>query len=89
MSYYLDLPTSLESYTDNILLSRFPIDHGVSLLVTQSGETFTGLLQQFPDQVQVGNATYYFAGGHYYVLTQPEIDAITAAGFEDLIKEIV
>ena len=89
MSYYLDLPTSLESYTDNILLSRFPIDHGVSLLVTADGETFTGVLQQFPDQVQVENATYYYAGGHYYVLSQAEIDAITDAGFGDLIREIV
>ena len=88
MAYYLDLPTSLESYTDNILLSRYRIDHGISLMITADGATFTGVLQQFPDQVQVRDATYYYAGGHYYVLSQPEIDAITAAGFGALIEEI-
>lgn len=88
MAYYLDLPTSLESYTDNILLSRYPIDHGISLLINYDGTSYSGVLTQSPDQVQVGDALYYYAGGHYYVLTSPEIAAITAAGFGYLIKEI-
>lgn len=90
VSYYLDLPYSLESYTDNILLSRYRIPHGISLLIFKNGATFTGLLAQYPSQDQVEDALYYYAGGHIYDnLTTPEIDAITAAGFGYLIKEIV
>lgn len=90
MTTYLDLPTSLESYTDNILFTRYPIDHGISLLIFTDGDTFSGLLTQTPDQVQVENALYYYAGGHIYTnLSQPEIDAITAAGFGYLIKDML
>ena len=90
MNYYLDLPTSLESYTDNILLTRYPTPHGISLLIFQDGETFTGLLQQTPDQDQIEASRYCYMGGHIYDnLTTPEINAITDAGFGYLIKEIL
>lgn len=90
MNYYLDLPTSLESYTNNVLLTRYPIPHGISLLIFNEGASYSGLLVQTPDQVQVENCLYYYAGGHIYDnLTTPEINAITAAGFGYLIKEIL
>jgi hypothetical protein len=77
----LVLPTVEYAYTDNVLLERYPIDNGRSLLITSG----VGEIGDFFAQEQIRLADHYFGGGRRHELTPDEEAAVTAAGYGDLI----
>jgi len=77
----LVLPTVEYAYTDNVLLERYPIDNGRSLLITAG----VGEVGDFFAQEQIRLADYYFGGGRRHELTTDEEAAVVAAGYGDLI----
>lgn len=77
----LVLPTVEYAYTDNVLLERYPIDNGRSLLITSG----VGEIGDFFAQEQIRDADHYFGGGRRHELTPDEEAAVTAAGYGDLI----
>jgi hypothetical protein len=80
-SKYLVLPTIELAYTDNVLLSRYPIDNGQALLITgTSGELLT-----FPAQEAIADADYYFRGGATNILDDESEAAVVAAGYGQYI----
>ncbi len=80
--YRLELPQVEYSYTRNILLSRYPIHVGQSLLITDG----VGQIVEIPGVEETNLADFYFAGGHRYQLNQTEYEAVVAAGFGDLVE---
>lgn len=76
-SKYLVLPTIELTYTDNILLKRYPIDNGQALLITGT----TGVLETFPAQESIADADYYFRGGATNILDDESEAAVVAAGY--------
>lgn len=82
MAYILTLPTIEVAYTDNILLKRYPIHEGRSLLITGS----SGSLTSFPSQTEIEDADFYFGGGRRHVLTSAEYAAVVAAGFDQYVS---
>lgn len=77
----LVLPTVEYAYTNNVLLERFPIDNGRSLLITSG----VGQIGDFFAQEQIADADYYFGGGRRHELSDAEEAAVVAAGYGDLI----
>lgn len=77
----LVLPTVEYAYTDNVLLERYPIDNGRSLLITSG----VGQIGDFFAQEQISDADYYFGGGRRHELSPTEEAAVVAAGYGDLI----
>jgi len=77
----LVLPTAEYAYTTNVLLERYPIDNGRSLLITAG----VGEIGDFFAQEQIRLADYYFGGGRRHELTTDEEAAVVAAGYGDLI----
>lgn len=82
MANILTLPTTETAYTDNVLLKRYPIHVGVSLLITGS----SGVLTQFPSQLEIAECDFYFGGGRRHVLTDDEYTAVVAAGYSDYVS---
>lgn len=80
--YRLQLPTVEEAYTRHVLLQRYPIHVGRSLLITGT----SGEFQQFVAQDAIAAADYYFGGGRHYQLNQTEYEAVDAAGFGDYVE---
>lgn len=80
--YRLKLPTREYSYTTNVLLIRYPIANGVSLVIDNG----VGELRDFVDQNTTLNADYYFGGGRNYQLTPSEYTAVDDAGFGYLVE---
>lgn len=80
-SKYLVLPTIELAYTDNVLLERYPIDNGQSLLITNN----IGVLQTFPAQEEIADADYYFRGGSENILDDASEAAVIAAGYGEYI----
>lgn len=76
-SNYLVLPTIEVAYTDNVLLERYPIDNGQSLLITNN----IGTLLTFPAQEEIADADYYFRGGSTNILDDAALAAVEAAGY--------
>ena len=81
MAYLLTLPTEEVAYSTNVLLQRYPIDEGRSLLITGT----TGVITSFPDQLSIDEADYYFGGGRETFLTDEEYAAVVAAGFGEYV----
>ena len=77
----LVLPTVEYAYTTNVLLERYPIDNGRSLLITSG----VGEIGDFFAQEQIRLADYYFGGGRRHELTAEQEAAVIAAGYGDLI----
>lgn len=77
----LDLPTVEYAFTNNVLLERYPIDNGRSLLITAG----VGEIGDFFAQEQIRLADYYFGGGRRHELNPTEEAAVIAAGYGDLI----
>jgi hypothetical protein len=77
----LVLPTVEYAFTENVLLERYPIDNGRSLLITSG----VGQLGDFFAQEQIRLADYYFGGGRRHELTPEQEAAVVAAGYGDLI----
>jgi hypothetical protein len=80
-SKYLVLPTIEVAYTDNVLLERYPIDNGQSLLITSN----IGTLTTFPAQEEIADADYYFRGGATNILNDEELAAVEAAGYGEYV----
>lgn len=80
-SKYLVLPTIEVSYTDNVLLKRYPIDNGQSLLITNN----VGTLLTFPAQEEIADADYYFRGGATNILDDAALAAVEAAGYGEYV----
>jgi hypothetical protein len=80
-SKYLVLPTIEVAYTDNVLLERYPIDNGQSLLITSN----VGTLTTFPAQEEIADADYYFRGGSTNILNDEELAAVEAAGYGEYV----
>jgi hypothetical protein len=68
--------------TTNPYLTDVP--RGYSLLV--NGTTVTKI--QTPSQDQLAAASYYFLGGHEYVVSQAQADVLTNAGYGDYLTVI-
>ena len=77
----LVLPTVEYAFTNNVLLERYPIDNGRSLLITSG----VGQVGDFFAQEQIADADYYFGGGRRHELSDEEEAAVVAAGYGDLI----
>lgn len=77
----LVLPTVEYAFTNNVLLERYPIDNGRSLLITSG----VGQIGDFFAQEQIRLADYYFGGGRRHELSDEEEAAVVAAGYGDLI----
>lgn len=82
MAYILTLPTIEVAYTDNILLKRYPIHEGRSLLITGG----SGTLTSFPSQGEIADADFYFGGGRRHVLTDAQHAAVVAAGYSEYVS---
>jgi hypothetical protein len=82
VAYILTLPTEEMAFTDNILLKRYPIHVGKSLLITGA----TGVITTYPSQSEIGNADFYFGGGRRHVLSDAEYGAVVASGYSDLVS---
>ena len=80
-SNYLVLPTIEVAYTDNILLKRYPIDNGQTLLITDN----VGTLVTFAAQQDIANADYYFRGGSTNILDDDALAAVQAAGYGEYV----
>lgn len=79
----LVLATAKRAITEDWLFKRYPIDVGLSLLVT--GGTVTEV--EVPSQTELAEADYYFLGGRNNPVTKDQIDVLTAAGYGDYIVE--
>ena len=77
----LVLPTVRYTYTENVLLRRYAIENGRSLLITGS----QGVIGDFFAQDQIEDADFYFGGGRRHELNPEEEAAVVAAGYGDLI----
>jgi len=77
----LVLPTVEYAFTNHVLLERYPIDNGQSLLITSG----VGQIGDFFAQEQIRLADYYFGGGRRHELSDEEEAAVVAAGYGDLI----
>lgn len=80
--YRLILPTVEYAYSTNILLARYPIANGVSLVIDNG----VGELREFVDQNTTLTADYYFGGGRNYQLTPSQYTAVDDAGFGYLVE---
>lgn len=80
--YRLVLPVKEYSYTENVLLKRYPVNSGVSLLITGTDSAFG----EFVSQNEIKESDYYFGGGRRHQLNQVEYDAVVAAGVGDLVE---
>lgn len=81
--YRLVLSTAKRSITDDWLLRRYPIDVGLSLLV--SGGTVTEV--EVPSQTELAEADYYFLGGRNNPITAAQRAVLVAAGYGSYIEE--
>ena len=81
--YRLRMNTAKRSITDDWLLKRYPIDAGLSLVVTG------GVVREVevPSQTELAEADYYFLGGRNNPITPAQRAALVAAGFGSYIEE--
>lgn len=81
--YRLVMPTAKRSITDDWLLKRYPIDAGLSLIVTG------GVVREVevPSQTELFEADYYFLGGRNNPITPDQRATLIAAGFGSYIEE--
>lgn len=82
VTYVLTLPTQEVTYSRNVLLRRYTIDEGRSLLITGT----SGELTSFPSQVEIDDADFYFGGGRRHLLTAAEYQAVVDAGFSEFVS---
>lgn len=82
MTYVLQTPTQEIAYTDHVLLSRYPVLVGISLLITDG----VGKLQSDPSQDEILAADYYFGGGRRHILSNEEYAVVVAAGYGDYVS---
>ena len=80
--YRLIQQTYEQVYTDNILMSRYGIDTGKTILIKDNIVTVTDYVyqQEFED------ADYAYQGGRWYQLSQEEYEAFVNAGRSDLVE---
>ena len=81
--FRLIMATAERSITDDWLLRRYPIDVGLSLLVT--GATVTEV--EVPSQTELAEADYYFLGGRNNPITAAQRAVLVAAGYGSYIEE--
>ena len=65
--------------------SMTDIPRGQSLLVTGT----TVVMTQTPSQDDLAAASYYFLGGHEYVISDEQAAVLTAAGYGSYVTPIV
>jgi len=82
VAYVLRTPTQEIAYTNHILLSRYPVLVGISLLIT------SGVATQVsdPSQDEVDSADYYFGGGRDHILTDAEYAVVNSAGYGSYVS---
>ena len=68
-----------------IPISMTDVARGQSLLVTGT----TVVMTQTPSQDDLAAASYYFLGGHEYVISNEQAAVLTAAGYSDYVTIIV
>ena len=81
--FRLRMSSAKRSITDDWLLKRYPIDAGLSLIVTG------GVVREVevPSQTELAEADYYFLGGRNNPITPAQRAALIAAGFGSYIEE--
>lgn len=80
--YRLIQQTYEQVYTNNILLSRYGIDTGKTILIKDNIVTVTDYVYQ--DEFE--DADYAYQGGRWYQLSQQEYEAFVNAGRADLVQ---
>ena len=68
-----------------IPISITDVARGQSLLVTGT----TVVMTQTPSQDDLAAASYYFLGGHEYVISNEQAAVLIAAGYSDYVTPIV
>ena len=68
-----------------IPISMTDVARGQSLLVTGT----TVVMTQTPSQDDLAAASYYFLGGHEYVISNEQAAVLIAAGYSDYVTPIV
>ena len=69
----------------DIPISMTDVARGQSLLVTGT----TVVMTQTPSQDDLAAASYYFLGGHEYVISDEQAAVLTAAGYGSYVTPIV
>jgi len=81
--FRLVLPTRKAVFTSHPLFRRFPIETGVTMLVTGGQVT----LVESPSDTELKAADIYYLGGYRHQITPAERSVIVSAGYGDLIEE--
>ena len=68
-----------------IPISMTDVARGQSLLVTGT----TVVMTETPSQDDLAAASYYFLGGHEYVISNEQAAVLIAAGYSDYVTPIV
>lgn len=71
-----------QTYTDNILMGRFGIDTGKTVIVKGGEVTIT----DYPYQDELEQADFYLLGGHHYQLTDEQAQVLINAGHGELVE---
>lgn len=81
----LETPERVEARTTDSLFGRFVRMRVPLTLIIDGG---VGKLVSFPLHTELLSADHVFLGGHYNVLDDEQVAAITAAGFGEYIKDV-
>lgn len=81
----LETPERVEAATSDSFFGRFVRMRTPLTLIIDGG---FGKLVSYPIQTELLSADYVFLGGHYNVLDDEQVAAITAAGFGEYIKDV-
>lgn len=71
-----------QTYTDNILMGRYGIDTGKTVIVKDGVVTIT----DYPYQDELEAADFYLLGGHHYQLTDEQAQTLIDAGHGELVE---
>lgn len=75
-------PRYEQTYTDNILVGRYGIDTGKTVIVKNGEVTIT----DYPYQDELEAADFYLLGGHNYQLTDAQAQTLINAGHSELVE---
>lgn len=79
----LILPTGTAVFTGDRLWRRYPIQTGITMLVTDGAVT----LKEYVSDKELNDADTYYLGGYRHQISPAERAVIVGAGYGDLIEE--
>lgn len=81
--FRLILPTGSAVFTGDRLWRRYPIQTGITMLVTDGAVT----LKEYVSDKELNDADTYYLGGYRHQISPAERAVIVGAGYGDLIEE--